>query len=68
MTKKERREAREAAKAAEARAKEEAARKALEQKDTAEEEKIKYNNDIGDIRTMRQLEKVNLDFESPRLK
>ena len=33
-----------------------------------EEPKIKYNNDIKDIRTMRQLEKVMLDFDSPRLK
>lgn len=33
-----------------------------------EEPKIKYNNDIRDIRSLRQLEKVNLDFDSPRLK
>ena len=33
-----------------------------------EEPKIKYNNDIRDIRSMKQLEKVNLDCESPRLK
>ena len=33
-----------------------------------EEPKIKYNNDIKDIRTLRQLEKVMLDFDSPRLK
>ena len=30
--------------------------------------KIKYNNDIRDIRNVRQLERVNLDFDSPRLK
>ena len=30
--------------------------------------KIKYNNDIRDIRSLRQLEKVNLDCDSPRLK
>lgn len=30
--------------------------------------KIKYNNDIRDIRNVRQLEKVNLDFDSPRLR
>lgn len=28
----------------------------------------KLNNDIRDIRSLRQLEKVNLDFDSPRLK
>jgi hypothetical protein len=33
-----------------------------------EEPKIKYNNDIRDIRTFKQLEKVMLDFESPRMK
>lgn len=33
-----------------------------------EEPKIKYNNDIRDIRSLRQLERVNLDFDSPRLK
>ena len=32
-----------------------------------EENKIKLNNDIKDIRTIKQLEKVNLDFDSPRL-
>lgn len=30
--------------------------------------KIIYNNDIRDIRSLRQLEKVMLDFDSPRLK
>lgn len=29
--------------------------------------KIKYNNDIRDIRSMKQLERVMLDFDSPRL-
>jgi hypothetical protein len=29
--------------------------------------KIKYNNDIRDIRSIKQLEKVLLDFDSPRL-
>ena len=33
-----------------------------------EENKIKRNNDIRDIRNVKQLEKVNLDFDSPRLK
>lgn len=33
-----------------------------------EEPKIKYNNDIRDIRSIKQLEKINLDCESPRLK
>lgn len=33
-----------------------------------EEPKIKYNNDIRDIRSLRQLERVNLDFDSPRLR
>ena len=33
-----------------------------------EKPKIKYNNDIRDIRSLRQLERVNLDFESPRMK
>ena len=32
-----------------------------------EENKVKLNNDIKDIRTIKQLEKVNLDFDSPRL-
>ena len=26
------------------------------------------NNDIRELRNLRQLEKINLDFESPRLK
>ena len=30
--------------------------------------KNKLNNNIREIRTIGQLEKVNLDFESPRLK
>ena len=34
----------------------------------SEEPKIKYNNNIRDIRSLKQLEKVNLDFDSPRLK
>ena len=29
---------------------------------------IKYNNNIKDIRSLRQLGRVNLDFESPRLR
>ena len=28
----------------------------------------RFNNDIKEIRNERQLEKVNLDFDSPRLK
>ena len=33
-----------------------------------EKSRIKKNNDIREIRTLKQLEKVNLDFDSPRLK
>ena len=33
-----------------------------------EKPKIKLNNDIRDIRSLRQLERVNLDFDSPRHK
>lgn len=33
-----------------------------------EKPKIKLNNDIRDIRSLRQLERVNLDYDSPRLK
>ena len=33
-----------------------------------EKTRIKKNNDIREIRTLKQLEKVNLDFDSPRLK
>lgn len=29
---------------------------------------VKYNNDIPHIRKLRQLERVNLNFDSPRLK
>ena len=38
------------------------------EEDKEEEPKIKYNNDIGDIRSLRQLDKVVLNFESPRMK
>ena len=38
-----------------------------EAKAEPEEVKITWNNDIPHIRTMRQLERVNLGFESPRL-
>jgi hypothetical protein len=31
-------------------------------------EESRFNNDIKEIRNERQLEKVNLDFDSPRLK
>lgn len=31
------------------------------------EKKIKLNNDIKDIRSIRQLDRVNLNYESPRL-
>ena len=31
------------------------------------EKKIKLNNDIKDIRSMRQLDRVNLNYDSPRL-
>jgi hypothetical protein len=30
--------------------------------------RIKFSNDIRDIRSIKQLEKVLLDFDSPRLK
>ena len=33
-----------------------------------DENKIKLNNDIRDIRSIRQIDKVHLDFDSPRLK
>jgi len=31
------------------------------------EKKIKLNNDIKDIRSIRQLDRVNLNYDSPRL-
>ncbi len=37
-------------------------------KDGEEETKVKYNNDIRDIRSVKQLDKLMLDFDSPRLK
>lgn len=36
-------------------------------KDEKKEKKIKLNNDIKDIRSIRQLDKVNLNYDSPRL-
>lgn len=36
--------------------------------DDDKKDKIKYNNNIREIRSINQLDKVNLDFESPRLK
>jgi len=33
-----------------------------------EKEKPKFNNDIKEIRTLKHLDKINLDFDSPRLK
>ena len=36
----------------------------IEEKD----KKPKFNNDIKEIRTLKHLDKANLDFESPRLK
>lgn len=65
MTKRERREARER-ELRENKAAAEAAKRARKDEDDDEPE-VKYNNDIPNIRTMRQLDKVNLDFESPRL-
>mgnify|MGYP000158454455 CR=1 FL=1 len=41
---------------------------AKEEPAVGEEPAIKYNNNIKDIRSLRQLARVNLDFESPRLK
>ena len=29
---------------------------------------IKYNNNIKEIRSLKQLDRVNLDFDSPRMK
>ena len=43
-------------------------KKDKEKADEEEEDKIKLNNDIKDIRGVRHLEKVHLDFDSPRLK
>ena len=37
-------------------------------KERETDKKITKNNDIKDLRNLRQLEKVNLDFDSPRLK
>jgi len=34
----------------------------------ADSQERKKNNDIRDIRSIKQLEKVYLDFDSPRLK
>ena len=31
------------------------------------EKKIRLNNEIKDIRSIRQLDRVNLDYDSPRL-
>ena len=36
--------------------------------DEDKRDKVKFNNNIREIRTIGQLDKVNLDFESPRLK
>lgn len=36
--------------------------------DESEDNKPKKNNDLKEIRTIKQLERVNLDFDSPRLK
>lgn len=66
MTKRERREARKAAQLAE-QARLEAEKKAREQA-AAEEPEIVYNNEIAPIRTLKGLERVNLDFDSPRLR
>ena len=32
-----------------------------------DEPKIVYNNDIAPLRTIKALERVNLDFDSPRM-
>ena len=42
--------------------------KKVKEEDKKDENEIKFNNDIRDIRTLRQLERVNLDYDSPRLK
>ena len=42
-------------------------KKDKEKEDEEEENKIKLNNDIKDIRNVRMLDKVFLDFDSPRL-
>ena len=36
-------------------------------KEEVKEKKIKLNNDIKDIRSLRQLDRCNLNLESPRL-
>ena len=40
----------------------------MEDIEIIEEPKIKKNNNIRDIRSLKQLEKVNLDFDSPKLR
>jgi hypothetical protein len=42
--------------------------KKVKEEDKKDENEIKLNNDIRDIRTLRQLDRVNLDYDSPRLK
>lgn len=37
-------------------------------KERETDKKMNKNNDIKDLRHVKQLDKVNLDFDSPRLK
>jgi hypothetical protein len=39
----------------------------IKDKEEIKEKKIKLNNDIKDIRSLRQLDRCNLNLESPRL-
>ena len=43
------------------------AEEALGKDEEVKEKKIKLNNDIKDIRSLRQLDRCNLNLESPRL-
>ena len=39
----------------------------IKEPEEVKEKKIKLNNDIKDIRSLRQLDRCNLNLESPRL-
>jgi len=43
------------------------AEEATTKDEEVKEKKIKLNNDIKDIRSLRQLDRCNLNLESPRL-
>lgn len=42
--------------------------RAMPEDDKKDKNVVKFNNNIKEIRTLGQLERVNLDFDSPRLK